>query len=150
MSKWIDFVKSFADKHKLSYRDALCSPKCKEEYSKMKSGKGITQSRVNPTDDIDSSEDSMVTQYRQPFDDKRTMTNYLVGRPQKEIRVLQRDIQNRIDTLEAEAEETRIREIQARNRRNAQEEQLRRNANMTTVPHIRDNVRTNVGFPFKK
>jgi hypothetical protein len=44
MSKWIDFVKAFADKHKLSYRDALRSFKCKEEYSKSKSniiGKGI-------------------------------------------------------------------------------------------------------------
>jgi len=36
MSKWIAFVKAFADKHKLSYGDALRSPKCKEEYSKSK------------------------------------------------------------------------------------------------------------------
>jgi len=44
-NRWIEFVKTFADKHKLSYRDALRSPKCKEEYTKLNViGKGSSAS----------------------------------------------------------------------------------------------------------
>ena len=37
-SKWIEFVKSWAVENKMSYRDALKSPKLKEDYAKHKTG----------------------------------------------------------------------------------------------------------------
>jgi hypothetical protein len=37
-SKWIAFVKSWAAENKMSYRDALKSPKLKEDYAKHKTG----------------------------------------------------------------------------------------------------------------
>lgn len=59
-SKWIDHVKAFATKHKMSYRDALKDPKCKSSYKKVEGkglrkvaqklhGKGQGSSRVAPT-----------------------------------------------------------------------------------------------------
>ena len=33
-NKWIQHVKEYASKHKMSYRDALRDYKCKEEYKK--------------------------------------------------------------------------------------------------------------------
>jgi hypothetical protein len=36
MSKWIEFVKAFAEKNNLSYKEAMSSEKCKKEYSKNK------------------------------------------------------------------------------------------------------------------
>jgi len=35
-SKWIDYVKAFASKNNVSYKDALSNQKCKEGYRKMK------------------------------------------------------------------------------------------------------------------
>jgi hypothetical protein len=37
-SPWIEHVKKFAADHKISYRDALRNPKCKESYKKMSGG----------------------------------------------------------------------------------------------------------------
>lgn len=34
MNKWISFVKAWAAKHKMSYRDALKHPGCKADYKK--------------------------------------------------------------------------------------------------------------------
>ena len=34
-NKWINFVKQYAMKHKMNYRDALKDPKCKSSYKKM-------------------------------------------------------------------------------------------------------------------
>jgi hypothetical protein len=39
-SKWIDHVKAFATKKKMTYRDALKDPKCKSSYKKVE-GKGL-------------------------------------------------------------------------------------------------------------
>ncbi len=36
---WIPFVKSYASKNKMSYRDALRDPKCKAEYHAQKAKK---------------------------------------------------------------------------------------------------------------
>ena len=36
MTHWINFVKSYADKNKMSYKDAMTSGKCREEYQKIK------------------------------------------------------------------------------------------------------------------
>lgn len=33
MSRWIEHVKQFSKKHKMPYKDAMCSPRCKKEYS---------------------------------------------------------------------------------------------------------------------
>jgi hypothetical protein len=33
MSRWIEHVKQFSRKHKISYKDAMCSILCKQEYS---------------------------------------------------------------------------------------------------------------------
>jgi RNA polymerase-binding transcription factor DksA len=46
-NKWIEHVKSYASKHKMSYRDALKDPKCKHAYQSVK-GTGPTQSKVAP------------------------------------------------------------------------------------------------------
>lgn len=35
MNKWIQYVKDYAMKHKMSYRDALKHPACKASYKKM-------------------------------------------------------------------------------------------------------------------
>lgn len=40
-SSWINHVKAFATKHKMSYRDALKDPKCKSSYKKNTDGKGL-------------------------------------------------------------------------------------------------------------
>jgi hypothetical protein len=40
MSNWINFVKSYADKNNLNYKDAMTSGKCREEYQKSKSKSG--------------------------------------------------------------------------------------------------------------
>lgn len=34
MNKWIQHVKDWAKKHKVDYRTALMSPKCKADYKK--------------------------------------------------------------------------------------------------------------------
>jgi hypothetical protein len=34
MNPWIQFVKAYAAKHNMSYRDALKSPACKSAYKK--------------------------------------------------------------------------------------------------------------------
>ena len=36
MSNWINHVKSYADKNKVSYKDAMSSSKCREDYNKNK------------------------------------------------------------------------------------------------------------------
>ncbi len=36
MTHWINFVKLFADKNNLNYKDAVTSGKCREEYQKVK------------------------------------------------------------------------------------------------------------------
>lgn len=41
MNPWITFVKAFASKHSLKYSDAIKDPRCKAEYQKLKSGKGM-------------------------------------------------------------------------------------------------------------
>ena len=41
-SKWIDHVKSYASEHKMSYKDALKDPKCKESYKSSGSGIGFS------------------------------------------------------------------------------------------------------------
>jgi len=38
MSKWIDFVKEFASKKGMSYRNALKDPECKKDYHASKGG----------------------------------------------------------------------------------------------------------------
>jgi hypothetical protein len=35
-NKWIEHVKAFAEKHKISYREALKHPECKEAYKNCK------------------------------------------------------------------------------------------------------------------
>jgi hypothetical protein len=40
-NKWIQHVKEYASKHKMSYRDALRDSKCKEEYKKGSGVKSI-------------------------------------------------------------------------------------------------------------
>lgn len=35
MNSWIQHVKQYAAKHKMSYRDALKHPGCKSSYKKM-------------------------------------------------------------------------------------------------------------------
>jgi hypothetical protein len=42
MNPWITFVKAFASKHSLKYSDAIKDPRCKAEYQKSKSGKGMS------------------------------------------------------------------------------------------------------------
>jgi len=42
MNPWIAFVKAFAAKHSLKYSDAIKDPRCKAEYQKSKSGKGMS------------------------------------------------------------------------------------------------------------
>ena len=41
-SKWIDHVKAYAAKHKMSYRDALKDPKCKSAYSPSKAKASVS------------------------------------------------------------------------------------------------------------
>jgi hypothetical protein len=40
MTKWIEFVKEFAKKKGMSYKNALKDPECKKEYHEVK-GKGL-------------------------------------------------------------------------------------------------------------
>ena len=37
MSNWINFVKAFAEKNNMTYKEAMSSECCKKEYSKTKS-----------------------------------------------------------------------------------------------------------------
>jgi hypothetical protein len=42
MTNWFKFVKAFSEKNKISYKDAMISPKCKKDYAKNKiTGSGL-------------------------------------------------------------------------------------------------------------
>lgn len=47
-NNWILFVKSYASKHNLKYKDALKDPKCKAAYTPVVKGKGPTSSKIVP------------------------------------------------------------------------------------------------------
>jgi hypothetical protein len=46
MTNWFKFVKAFSEKNKISYKDAMISPKCKNEYVKTKIKGGYLPSNV--------------------------------------------------------------------------------------------------------
>jgi len=101
MTEWSEHVKRYAKKHKMSYREASMSAKCKESYKKKKmsprrmkmhaGGGGQPHPRSGPRGDIEGRDPSIPPLGSSPFDElppelKLAIAGYLECRDLGDLR----------------------------------------------------------------